>query len=498
MVVLRLQGLSIEAGSEDIRRFFDGLHIPNGGVHIIGGSLGEAFIIFATEKDAQLALKRSGSLLRGSRVVLFMSSKTELQNKMASSLKQYKYPEKGPERKPEEIVKACTSDPAAAFLLGLVSAIRELHAEQEGSKAISPANSVQKTSDYIAIPMEQQKQRATSSQNSRYLRLHGLPKSVTKHEVRQFFRGLEVQDVIVDVRIGGHYGTLVKFTREQDALKGLKYDGQNMAFNCVKVREASEDIWLSAVEECRKSLNGRQRNVSPGLKRMRPEDRSRSRSPKRHLPHSLSPSNDLCVMLQNIPPKTTKTQIKELFGCSYLPSNRVLHLLDEVGHRTSTAFIEFDQVDDYYSAMKLNGCKFGSRFINVSGITKEKMRAMIRASKYVPPIDIEGAINEQPSYEKTRERSYSSQTYIYVRNLPADVRKVEVKDFFCKFPVSQDHITLLCDRQGMGIGEALVRFASEDIAKMAESLHGQNFLGTRVLLTRITRQQMEDLLHKTH
>ena len=36
-VVIRLQGLPIVAGTMDIRHFFSGLTIPDGGVHIVGG-----------------------------------------------------------------------------------------------------------------------------------------------------------------------------------------------------------------------------------------------------------------------------------------------------------------------------------------------------------------------------------------------------------------------------------------------------------------------------
>lgn len=49
-VVIRLQGLPIVAGTMDIRHFFSGLTIPDGGVHIVGGELGEAFIVLPLMK----------------------------------------------------------------------------------------------------------------------------------------------------------------------------------------------------------------------------------------------------------------------------------------------------------------------------------------------------------------------------------------------------------------------------------------------------------------
>lgn len=45
-VIIRLQNLPWSANALDIRNFFRGLSIPEGGVHIVGGELGDAFIAF--------------------------------------------------------------------------------------------------------------------------------------------------------------------------------------------------------------------------------------------------------------------------------------------------------------------------------------------------------------------------------------------------------------------------------------------------------------------
>jgi len=52
-VIIRLQGLSWSASATDIRQFFTGLNIPPGGVRIIGGERGDAFIAFSTDEDAR-------------------------------------------------------------------------------------------------------------------------------------------------------------------------------------------------------------------------------------------------------------------------------------------------------------------------------------------------------------------------------------------------------------------------------------------------------------
>jgi len=45
-VIIRLQNLPWSANALDIRAFFRGLSIPDGGVHIVGGEMGDAFIAF--------------------------------------------------------------------------------------------------------------------------------------------------------------------------------------------------------------------------------------------------------------------------------------------------------------------------------------------------------------------------------------------------------------------------------------------------------------------
>ncbi len=45
-VIIRLQNLPWAANALDIRNYFKGLSIPEGGVHIVGGENGDAFIAF--------------------------------------------------------------------------------------------------------------------------------------------------------------------------------------------------------------------------------------------------------------------------------------------------------------------------------------------------------------------------------------------------------------------------------------------------------------------
>ncbi|KAK2164607.1 hypothetical protein LSH36_61g06028 [Paralvinella palmiformis] len=82
-VIIRLQNLPWAANALDIRQFFQGLSIPDGGVHIVGGEKGDAFIAFSTDDDARQAMYMDGQRIRDIPVKLLLSSKTEMQNVIA-------------------------------------------------------------------------------------------------------------------------------------------------------------------------------------------------------------------------------------------------------------------------------------------------------------------------------------------------------------------------------------------------------------------------------
>ncbi|KAK4467996.1 hypothetical protein MN116_008177 [Schistosoma mekongi] len=84
-VIIRLQNLPISANAANIRRFFSGLSIPEGGVHIVGGTEGDAFIAFATDEDARKAMLLDRQTINGASVRLFLSSKAEMQSIIESA-----------------------------------------------------------------------------------------------------------------------------------------------------------------------------------------------------------------------------------------------------------------------------------------------------------------------------------------------------------------------------------------------------------------------------
>ncbi|XP_017063502.1 putative uncharacterized protein DDB_G0277255 [Drosophila eugracilis] len=86
-VIIRLQNLPWTANARDIRNFFSGLSIPEGGVHIIGGEMGDAFIAFSTDEDARCAMLKDREKLMEVQVRLLLSSRAEMQKVIETARK---------------------------------------------------------------------------------------------------------------------------------------------------------------------------------------------------------------------------------------------------------------------------------------------------------------------------------------------------------------------------------------------------------------------------
>lgn len=497
MVVLRLVGLTDEAESEDIREFFHGLRIPQGAVHIIGGKLGEAFILFTSERDGQLAMRRSGNVLKGSRVALHFSSVAELKQKLTLSLKQNATTTEppaselqlvnSPQQQVGEEVEPLSSSQhqdAAQLMLALLAALKGMEdpSRNSHSPAISPALPVTK-SEKVS---EEKLKGDTSVCHPGYLRLYGLPHSVTKLDISHFLRGLCVQEVLLNVHLGDRHGCLVKVASEEDVEMGLQRNGKSLTPTLtVEVRRANRSHWTHAMMK-RKGFPEQIETVTSTSEVH--SQRKEKGVPARKRPYCVDQTSkghakhdEHYVMLRNIQPNMSKTDIKRLLGLDHIENNKVYHLLDKNLKRTSTAFVAFDRVEDYVSVMNLSGRRFGKRTLDVSSITREKMLSQL-------------CLNKKVFAQQKPQQSGLSKSCIYMRNLPADVSQVQIQDIFHQFPVAREDVTLLRDNKGNGLGEAVVSFGCEGTARRAKCLDRSSFMGNEILLTLITPQQLDSML----
>ncbi|XP_059194671.1 LOW QUALITY PROTEIN: RNA binding motif protein 12Bb [Centropristis striata] len=469
-VVIRLQGLRVTAGSEDIRKFFTGLKIPDGGVHIIGGDREEAFIIFASDEDARRAMTRSGGYIKGSPVTLLLSSKSEMQNMLERSTRNAELDQN---RRLEETAK---------------HARRSLDPEvgrRSGSR-----------SDYTPPPQHQRG--SNTNGDSVYVFLGGMPFSVTEADIHEFFSGLRINDMILLKNSHGQNNGkgLVKFATREDANEALERDRQYIGSRYVEVSKTTADYWRRTTGKGSADLNmdvNFERDRSP-VRHQRNPHHARSQSPL--TPQPSAPSDEeYCVFLDNLSYAFEKDHIKRLFRNAKLEDDQILHLLGTDGRRTRSAFVLFKNLRDYCDALTPEKRQFLNRWISTKPISREKMVTLLRAQStdVRSPGNSEMFPERSPSYPPSDPYDSEEKTCLFVRNLPFDVRKVEIIDFFFGLNVTEDMVLVLRDNQGAGVGKALVLFRSEAEAMSALSLNGQRFLGSEVILKCISRSQMRQL-----
>ncbi|XP_016337671.1 RNA-binding protein 12B-like isoform X1 [Sinocyclocheilus anshuiensis] len=469
-VVIRLQGLRITAGSEDIRNFFTGLRIPDGGVHIIGGELEEAFIIFASDEDARRAMTRSGGCIKGSPVNLLLSSKSEMQSVLEESTRRSELKSRGMYKEVVESPSAergplpFNKDPRADIR-------RPDHQEIRNRPSLSSFSEAR-----------HQREGSTSERDEVYLKLTGMPFSATKDNVYNFFNGLQIEDLMFLRNPRGQFNgqSIVRFATKQDAVEGLKRDREYIGPRYIQVTRCSEEQWLAE--------GGL---VKPDSRKRASLERARSRSPISYKSRSRSPSHEeYCVMFENLPNMVEKRDLRVLLHPVSLKDDQIIIFAQKKDDKTRTAVVVFRSLTDYCAGLAHNKEVLMNKVVYVSPISKEKMVTLLESS--VDSRDEgKGSRRSAEAPQSQRNNPDSQLRCLYVRNLPFDVRKVEIMDFFHGYPLSEDRVVLLRDERGAGLGEALVIFQSEKEAMTAQSLNGQRFLGSEVMLKCITIGQMQ-------
>ncbi|XP_067305133.1 RNA binding motif protein 12Bb [Pseudorasbora parva] len=467
-VVIRLQGLRITAGSEDIRNFFTGLRIPDGGVHIIGGELQEAFIIFASDEDARRAMTRSGGCIKGSPVNLLLSSKSEMQSVLEESTRRSELKGRGmgvkrpsAERGPLTFNKDQRTD-----------VIRPDHQDMRNRPSPSSFSEIRHQRE-VEVP----------EKADFYLKLTGMPYSATKDDVYNFFSGIKIEDCLFLRNNRGTFNgqSIVCLATKEDVIEGLKRDRQYMGARYIQLARCSKEQWLEAGGVVRQESRKR-----PSLERVRSQSpvsfRSRSRSP---------PHEEYCVMFENLPNAVEKRDLRVFLHPVTLKDDQIIIFAQKKDDKTKSAVVVFRNLTDYCAGLAHNKELLLHKVVYVSPISKEKMVTLLESS--VDEREEGKGLRRSVEVPQSQQNTPDSQLRcVYVRNLPFDVRKVEIMDFFHGFPLSEDRVVLLHDERGAGLGEALVIFQSEKEAMTAQSLNGQGFLGSEVMLKCITMAQMQN------
>ncbi|XP_053552876.1 RNA-binding protein 12B-like [Bombina bombina] len=423
--VVRLQGVSSESNSVDIRHFFSGLAIPKRGVYIIGGPLGEAFVKFATNEDALYAMKLTGHPLKNSFVYLTLSSIVELQN-------------------------ACEK-------------VRKIAEESRNVMPRSISNTVVDCNGVQGYKISENQVSSSEGYNGdRYLYLQGITKFTKRPQIEKFFFGLLIDDVIIfDPPTGALRGNaIVKFAYSTDAREGLKLDQKRLSLYRVTVTKADKKEWTEACQKYRPVKNRR---------------RSRSRSPV---------SQECYVYVTNLPHKINKSSIARFLNIPQMKDSQLSFLLNEFKERTRECFVLLNSTREKEKVLRFHKTTFVDRMVRVYAVSKKYILDKLSNNDKV------FLENDLPGIKFEKLQTVKSK-WVYLRNFPSDIKKLDIKNFFSTFSLNENDIFLLYDEDGVGLGEALVKFSSEDEAASAANRNRQLFQETEILLRCVSEQQVK-------
>ncbi|XP_069728288.1 RNA-binding protein 12 isoform X1 [Phaenicophaeus curvirostris] len=509
-VVIRLQGLPIVAGTMDIRHFFSGLTIPDGGVHIVGGELGEAFIVFATDEDARLGMMRTGGTIKGSKVTLLLSSKTEMQNMIELSRRRFEtanldMPPANASRSgppPSSGMSGRVNLPTTVPNFNnpspsVVTAATTAHESNKNISTFSTAgmgNAPPNLGSTFGSPTFSSTVPSTASPMNT-VPPPPIPPIPT-------MPSLPPMPSIPPIPVPPPVPTLppvppvppippvppVPPMTPIPPMSGMPPlnpppvaplpSGMNGSGAAVNMNSGLNPLFIGPINPVNPIQMNSQSNVKP-------------------IP--INP-DDLYVSVHGMPFSATESDVKDFF--LGLRVDAVHMLKDHVGRNNGNGLVKFFSPQDTFEALKRNRMLMIQRYVEVSPATERQWVAagghitfkqtMGPSGQSHPPPPQAHSRSKSPSGQKqSRSRSPHEQGFcVYLKGLPFESENKHVIDFFKKLDIVEDSIYIAYGPNGKAIGEGFVEFRNEADYKAALCHHKQ-YIGNRFIQVHpITKKAM--------
>lgn len=180
---------------------------------------------------------------------------------------------------------------------------------------------------------------------TRYIRLRGLPWSVTHQEILDFLKGVNVVNDQKGIHLvtnrwdGKNTGeAFVELETEEDEERAFKHNKESLGHRYIEIFSASNEEAEFAIRK------------------------------------PVQPSN--VVKLRGLPYAITEDMIEEFFsGLDIKPDREgILIVVDRRGRATGEAYVQFETQDETEQALKLNREKIGHRYIEIFRSSVAEMR----------------------------------------------------------------------------------------------------------------------------
>ncbi|XP_077498725.1 RNA-binding protein 12B-like [Amblyomma americanum] len=376
-IIIRLQNLPRVANSLDIRRYFQGLNIPQGGVHIVGGEENNAFITFGSDEDACQAMERDGGKIKGVRVKLFLSSRAEKQRIIDHACAQHTAPSPAEEERRRPI-----PDDRSRIPLRERSPLRLRPSPWDRRRSRSPRYSRGKDRSRTR-PLGHQGRPPCEA--GMVVMVKGLPYNTSEQDVSQFFSGLNVLNIVVEHdRCGRATGTaFVEFGDKRDFETAMNMKGRKIGHRYIELGMGSRDFMYATrngdsfyPDSMPMDQSEEESSVVPGVgPRRRPElavgpghgagpmHGMGPLGPYYGFGYSLVPPGHTSVSMLGLPSTVTYRDIADFFATQGVIPCAIHIMFGEKGLPTGYAIADFESHADSDRAFLQDGANLGHHVI---------------------------------------------------------------------------------------------------------------------------------------
>lgn len=495
-VVIRLQGLPIVAGTMDIRHFFSGLTIPDGGVHIVGGEHGEAFIVFATDEDARLGMMRTGGSIKGSKVSLLLSSKTEMQNMIELSRRRF---EAGTSTAAET---AATATGTANRQVAQIPTVQTGAGGRGGNHGNPAFSNTQASVTAASSSQESPSNKAVASIVPSFAPSYSSAPTITT-ALTSLSAGPPPIPPLPSMPSMPPIPSLPTIPVPPPVSSLPPVPTVSPLSQGPPVPPMSHLPHVSSLPHFNPSLPPPAGLASglplgtPNPMLFNPLSPLASLGLQAHMKAAAAASgvaamarDELFVLLQNLPFTCTEVDVRGFFRG--LGVDAVRFLKDPQGRHTGKAMVKFFSPQESFEAVKRGGGMMGQRFIETSpgseqqwASTNDGTAGQGSHGSNKSNIESQQHCRNNSGVEgrdqRGRSRSPHRQEFcIYLKGLPYEADKKQIKEFFTNLAIIEDSIYIAYGPNGRATGEGFLEFKTEQDHKAALGAHMQ-YMGSRFI-----------------
>ncbi|KAH1008189.1 epithelial splicing regulatory protein 2 [Dendroctonus ponderosae] len=498
-IIIRLQNLPWAANALDIRQFFSGLQIPEGGVHIVGGELGDAFIAFSTDEDARQAFLRNNMKIKGIQIQLMLSSRTEMQRVIEQARNQSMAAFMLPT--PSTTQPLATPLPAAVPLVP--AAVPEIQKDSDRKRDRRRSRSKSRDRRDRSRDRRDRRHRSRSKSRDRKDRRRGRDRSRSRNRSRDKdgrrtdrARSKEMEssqrkllpeiwsnqlvpslNIIPPPALGGGdmlsaapWGLKTNLVANLANLQGAGFGLASLQANAMDswpVNPPSFDSLMAKTHQASRDLN---LSMLTPMEAIDFRNKSRASMDKRGNGRrsrfeDVDVPVDACVSLE--PFYGSYGDLRRFFSGLSINYRGIKIINDEFGRKTGVSFVQFRDMLNKNKALTMNGTKLNEAELKIKHISDQVFEEAI--DRYNPRIDDVNPPEDHLNRLRNTKLFLSNEalikdfTCLKVEDLPTFVKDQDILHIFSQHPLISLHLNF----KPKGGNVAYVKFSSKEVAKLA-------------------------------